>query len=103
MLWDDQSLLGRLDARAMEWEVNEFDFKGVNQPIYQENGVTIRSIPAVHALDGAVSLILEWNGLKFAYSSDTSPNFFVVEHGRRGIFELHSDVLSDSGTAVFCK
>ena len=31
--------------------VNEFDYKGVNQVIYQENGVTIRSIPAVRALE----------------------------------------------------
>ena len=27
-----------------------FDFKGVNEVIYNENGVTIRSIPAIHSL-----------------------------------------------------
>ena len=81
--WDDESLRGRLDARAMVWEVNEFDFKGVNEVIYDENGVTIRSIPAIHSLDGSVSYILEWNGLKFAYSSDTSPNN-VVDGVRQG-------------------
>ena len=53
--------------------VNEFDYKGVNQVIYQENDVTIRSIPAVRALDGPVSFILEWNGFMFAFSSDTYP------------------------------
>jgi len=30
-------------------EVNEFDYKAVNKAIYQENGVTIRTIPAIHA------------------------------------------------------
>jgi ribonuclease Z len=87
--WDDESLLGRLDARAFEWEVNEFDFKGVNEVIYQENGVTIRSIPAIHSLDGSVSYILEWNGLKFAYSSDTSPNAWWMEHTKGADISIH--------------
>lgn len=69
--WEVESVRGKLDDRGMEIEVNEFDYKGVNQVIFDEDGVVIRSIPAVHAIDGAVSFILEWNGLKFAYSSDT--------------------------------
>jgi len=89
MLWDDVSLMGRLDARAMEWEVNEFDFEGVNQVIYQENGVTIRSIPAIHAIDGAVSFILDWNGYKFAYSSDTFPNQWWMEHAVGADLAVH--------------
>ena len=32
-----------------EIEVHEFDYKGVNQVVYQQKGVKIRSIPAVHA------------------------------------------------------
>jgi ribonuclease Z len=87
--WDDESLLGRLDARAFEWEVNEFDFKGVNEIVYQENGVTIRSIPAIHSLDGSVSYILEWNGLKLAYSSDTSPNNWWTEHAKGADIAIH--------------
>jgi ribonuclease Z len=89
LLWDDRSLQGRLDARAAEWEVNEFDYNGVNEVVYQENGVTIRSIPAVHALDGAVSYILEWNGFKFAYSSDTSPNKWWLEHAKSADISVH--------------
>ena len=30
--------------------------------------------PAIHAIDGAVSYALEWNGLKFVFGSDTFPN-----------------------------
>ncbi|MCZ6497696.1 MAG: hypothetical protein O6765_03100 [Gammaproteobacteria bacterium] len=36
------------NIRGQVLEVNEFDYKGINQVIYQENGVTIRSIPAIH-------------------------------------------------------
>jgi ribonuclease Z len=89
LLWDDVSLQGRLDARAAEWEVNEFDYKGVNEIIYSENGVTIRSIPAIHSLDGSVSFILEWNGFKFAYSSDTSPNKWWIEHTKGVDISIH--------------
>ena len=41
--------------------VHEFDYKGENEVIYQENGVTVRSWPAIHIGDGPVSLALEWN------------------------------------------
>ena len=69
--WDYASRLGNVNTVGFKIEVNEFDYKAVNKVIYQENGVTIRTIPAIHALDGPVSFILEWNGLKFAFSSDT--------------------------------
>ena len=45
---DHFNLFVRPESRIL---VNEFDYKGVNQVIYQENGVTIRSIPAVRALE----------------------------------------------------
>ncbi len=89
LYWDDVTLMGRLDSRAMKWEVNEFDFKGVNQVVYQENGVTIRSIPAIHAIDGAVSYILEWNGFKLAYSSDTFPNKWWMEYAADADIAIH--------------
>ena len=78
--WDAASRLGNVNILGFQIEVNEFDYRAVNAVIYQENGVTIRTIPAVHALDGPVSFILEWNDLKFAYSSDTYPNTWWTEH-----------------------
>ena len=57
--------------------------------VYDENGVTVRTIPAVHGLDGAVSFILEWNGLKFAYSSDTFPNKWWLEHTKGVDISIH--------------
>jgi ribonuclease Z len=70
-------------------DVTEFDYKGINQVIYQENGVTIRSIPAIHALDGPVSFILDWNGLKLAFSSDTFPNKWWLKYAKGVDLAIH--------------
>ncbi len=43
--------------------VHEFDYKGIGEIVYQDNGVTIRSIPAIHAGDGPVSFIVEYAGV----------------------------------------
>ncbi|MHC5065337.1 MAG: guanitoxin biosynthesis MBL fold metallo-hydrolase GntH [Planctomycetota bacterium] len=87
--WDKGSRLGNLDIRGMEIKVTEFDYKAVNEVIYQENGVTIRSIPAIHALDGSVSFIVEWNGFKFAFSSDTYPNKWWLEYAQNADLAIH--------------
>ncbi len=63
-----------------------FDIEGLNVTIHEfssdkqvtvysdpGNDVTIKSWPADHALPGAISYSLEWNGLKFVYSGDTRP------------------------------
>ena len=89
LTWDKGSRLGNVDIRGLEIEMHEFDYKAVNQEIYNENGVVIRSIPAIHALDGPVSFILEWNGLKFAYSSDTFPNKWWMEYATGADISIH--------------
>ncbi len=87
--WEVTSVTGKLDGRGQEIEVTEFDFKGENAVIYDENGVVIRSIPAIHDIDGAVSFILEWNGMKVAYSGDTSPNKWWAEHTQSVDVSIH--------------
>jgi len=87
--WDSASRLGNVDIRGQVLEVHEFDYKAVNKEIYNENGVSIRTIPAIHALDGPVSFILEWNGLKFAFSSDTFPNKWWMEHTKGVDIAIH--------------
>jgi ribonuclease Z len=89
LTWDKGSRLGNVDIRGLEIDVTEFDYKAVNKVVYQENGVTIRSLPAIHALDGSVSYILEWNGLKLAYSSDTYPNKWWMEHAKGVDIAIH--------------
>jgi ribonuclease Z len=82
LTWDLDGRKGITDPRGYQpFEVTEFDYKGVNAIIYQENGVTIRSIPAIHSLDGPVSFILEWNGLKFVFGGDTYPNKWYTPQG----------------------
>ena len=70
--WDVVSRAGLVDFRGGELEINEFDHRGVNKVVFEENGVVIRSIPAIHAIEGSVSYILEWNGFKFVYGSHTN-------------------------------
>ncbi len=87
--WDMGSRAGNVNIKGLTLEVNEFDYKMVNKTIYQENGVTIKTIPAIHAIDGSVSFILTWNGLKFAFSSDTYPNKWWMEHTKNSDLAIH--------------
>ena len=77
-LWDVDSRHGKLPAAGAEIEVTEFDFSKTHV-IYDENGVKVTSIPALHIMDGPVSYRLDWNGLSFAYSGDTTPTRFFVD------------------------
>jgi ribonuclease Z len=70
-------------------EVTEFDYKSVNKVVYKDNGVTIRSFPAIHSIDGSVSYTLEWNGLKFVFSSDTYPNKWFVQYSKDADLVIH--------------
>ena len=87
--WDIGTRAGFVDFRGGALEVNEFDYKGINKVIYEENGVVIRTIPAIHGIDGAVSFILEWNGLKFVYGGDTYPNKWFKEYANNADFAIH--------------
>ena len=90
LTWDLDGRKGITDPRGyVPFEVTEFDYKGVNQIIYQENGVTIRSLPAIHSLDGPVSFILEWNGLKFVFGGDTYPNKWYAEYAMDADLAIH--------------
>jgi len=89
LAWDIDTRMGNTDTRGAFLDVTEFDYTAVNQVIYQENGVTIRTIPAIHIFDGAVSFILEWNGLKFCYSSDTFPNKWWMEYAQDADISIH--------------
>jgi ribonuclease Z len=87
--WDFDSRLGNVNTKGLEIEVTEFDYKLINEPIYQANGVTIRTMPAIHALDGSVSFTLEWNDLKFFFSSDTYPNKWELEYAKESDIAIH--------------
>ncbi len=89
LTWDFDGRTGLTDPRGYHLDVTEFDYKGVNKIVYQENGVTIRSIPAIHSLDGPVSFIVEWNGLKFVFGGDTYPNKWFAEYAKDADLAVH--------------
>ncbi len=79
--WDTDTRVGLLPAIGAEINVHEFDYSKPHV-IYEKNGVTIRCFPAVHIYDGPVSLRLDWNGLSFVYSGDTTPSYFMPENAK---------------------
>ncbi|MDB4542663.1 MBL fold metallo-hydrolase [bacterium] len=98
LTWDLDGRKGITDPRGYApFEVTEFDYKGVNQVIYQENGVTVRTIPAIHALDGPVSFILEWSGLKFVFGGDTYPNKWFAQYAQDADLAIHECFITVPG------
>ncbi|MEO2049742.1 MAG: hypothetical protein ABGX16_24545 [Pirellulales bacterium] len=76
-----------IDSRALSLDVTEYDWSMVNNVIY-DNGVVIKSIPAIH-LEQSASFILEWNGLTLAYSGNTLPNKWWIEHTKGVDFSIY--------------
>jgi ribonuclease Z len=87
--WDLAGRVGLVDFRGYSIEVNEFDYKAENAVIYEDNGVTIRSFPAIHSLDGPVSFSLEWKGLKFVFGSDSYPNKWFTKYAKDADLAVH--------------
>lgn len=89
LTWDLAGRAGLTDYRGYVMDVTEFDFRGENKVVYKENGVVIRSFPAIHSIDGSVSYALEWNNLKFVFSSDTYPNKWFIEYSKDADLVIH--------------
>jgi ribonuclease Z len=87
--WDYMTRAVTISPVPGEIKVNEFDYKGVNEVIYQENGVTVRSWPAIHSGDGPISYSLEWNGYKVVIGGDTAPNKWYLEYGKNADLAIH--------------
>ena len=94
LAWDLEGRKGRLPASAFEVDVHEFDYKGENQIVYEENGVTIRSWPAIHAIEGSVSYSLQWNGLKFVFGGDTYPNKWFNKYAKNADVAIHECMMT---------
>jgi len=86
--WDRDTRLGTLPDAGAEVEVHEFDYRRTGV-VYDRNGVTIKSFPAVHVYDGPVSYRLEWNGLSFVFSGDTGPSQIFVDNAQDADFVIH--------------
>jgi len=91
--WDAKTRNFVLSPKPGEITVKEFDYKAVNAVVYEKNGVTIRSIPAIHAGDGPVSYILEYAGLKIVIGGDTFPNQWYIKHATKADIAIHETFL----------
>ncbi len=87
--WDKVTREYKITPVPGQIETHEFDHKGVDQVIYEENGVTIRSYPAIHAGDGPVSYKLEYAGMSVFFSGDTVPNKWFVQYGKGVDVAIH--------------
>jgi ribonuclease Z len=87
--WDYETRAAKIGYTPGNIETHEFDYKGINQIVYEENGVVIRSTPAIHTGDGSVSYSLEYAGLKFVFGGDTEPNKWFPELARGGDLVIH--------------
>ncbi|MCH8033107.1 MAG: MBL fold metallo-hydrolase [Bacteroidetes bacterium] len=99
--WDIATRSGALPDAGGEIVVHEFDYKEINSIVYQENGATIRSWPAIHALDGSVSYSLEWNGLKYIFGGDTYPNKWYIDYAKDADVASHECFLPPGALAKY--
>jgi ribonuclease Z len=90
--WMNGTLVGTIDTSAFALEVNQFDWTLVNNPIYESNGIVVKTIPAIH-FEQSVSFIVEYAGMTIAYSSDTLPNKFWIEHTQGADLSIHEAFL----------
>ena len=87
--WDKVTREYKVTPVPGQVAVAEFDFKGVDQIVYQENGVTIRSYPSIHIGDGPVSYKLEYAGMSVLFSGDTVPNKWYIKYGKGVDLAIH--------------
>jgi ribonuclease Z len=99
--WDIGTRTGALPDAGGVIEVHEFDYMQENAVVYQENGVTIRSWPAIHSLDGSVSYSLEWNGLKYVFGGDTYPNKWYMKFAKDADIASHEAFLPPAALAEY--
>ncbi|MCZ6718099.1 MAG: hypothetical protein O6944_02955, partial [Gammaproteobacteria bacterium] len=99
--WDIATCSGALPDAGGQIVVHEFDYKEINEIVYQDNGVTIRSWPAIHALDGSVSYSVEWNGLKYVFGGDTYPNKWYIKYAADADVASHEAFLPPKALARY--
>lgn len=92
--WDYTTRKFNISAVPGTIKTTEFDYKGVNQVVYQKNGVIIRSIPAIHAGDGPISYILEYSGMKVVIGGDTFPNKWFLKYAKGADLAIHESFLA---------
>jgi ribonuclease Z len=82
LAWDKASVRGVRPTTGFEAITHEIPYDRPDT-IYERDGVTIGSFPAIHGLSGAVGYTISYAGRKVVFSGDTRPCRHVVEaaHG----------------------
>lgn len=94
--WDKVTREYKITPEPGQVVAHEFDYKGVDQIVYQQNGVTIRSYPAIHTGDGPISYKLEYAGMSVFFSGDTVPNKWYVKYGKSVDMAIHESFQAPS-------
>jgi len=99
--WDRMTRLAVLPSIPGKIIVHEFDYLGENQVVYEKNGVTIRSWPAIHAGDGPVSFAVYWKGMKIVIGGDTMPNTWYTKYAKDADVAIHEAFLTPEQLVKF--
>jgi ribonuclease Z len=78
LAWDRASVAGVRPTTGFTMVGHEIPYDRP-ETIYERNGVTVSSFPAIHGLNGAVGYAVEYAGLKVVFSGDTRPCKYVVD------------------------
>jgi ribonuclease Z len=87
--WDKETRSFQINPLPGTIEVTEFDYRPEDQEIYNLDGVTVSSFPAIHTGDGPVSLIVRYEGMKVVFGGDTAPNKWFIKHGTDADLLIH--------------
>ncbi len=99
--WDITGRAGAWPDAGGHLIAHEFDYREVNNVVYNENGVRITSFPAIHALDGSISYRLDWNGLSFVFGGDSRPNKWFMESAKGADVIVHESIYTPEGMNKF--
>ena len=91
--WDRQTRNYKITPVPGNLEIHEFDYLGMNEVIYDADGVVIRSWPAIHAGDGPVSFALYYAGMKIVFGGDTVPNKWFLEYAKDSDIIIHEAMM----------
>ena len=91
--WDKETRSFQITPLPGEVEVTEFDYKIENQVVYESDGITVRTFPAIHTGDGPVSYVIEFAGLKVIFGGDTAPNRWFLKYGMDSDLVIHESFM----------
>ena len=94
LAWDAASLRGVRPTTGFQALAHEIAYDRPDT-IYDRNGVTISSFPAIHGLSGAVGYAIGYAGRKVVFSGDTRPCQATVQDAAKAVLLIHEATFGD--------